>query len=234
MKAVILSAGRGKRLESLTNSVPKAMILINNKPMLQILIEQLKSVNVTDICIVVHYLKDKLIDYFKDGKQFGVNITYAEQTELAGNADALLKTEQFIKENRFFCIACDSLFETSLLNRLLNHKSPGVFTCKKVENPTRYGILVTESNKVKKIVEKPDVPPTNLANFSVWIFPKEIFDACKKIEKSRTGEYWVTDAIQLLINNGFDFEYEISKHIIDIGTKEQLEDAQKLAKQLKL
>lgn len=235
MKAVILAAGAGTRLRPLTNDIPKAMIPVNGKPMLQIILEQLKTIDVTEAVIIVHYLKDKIIDYFGDGSRFGLKIKYAEQKKMLGTADAVLKAEQYIKDNKFILIFCDSLFETDQLKRLLAHKNAdGVFTCKEVDDIRRFGILITEGKKVKKFIEKPETAPSKLASFSVFLMPIEIFDACKKIPKGPKGEYWLTDAIQLLIDKGMTFEYETSRHILDIGTHEQYKEAQELAKKLKL
>jgi len=86
MQAIIMAAGAGTRLKPLTDTMPKAMVSINGKPILQLIIEQLKTVGVTDFVVIVHYLKDKIIDYFGDGKKLGVKIHYAEQKELKGSA----------------------------------------------------------------------------------------------------------------------------------------------------
>lgn len=234
MQAVILAAGRGTRLQPLTDTIPKAMVSINGKPQLEILIEQLKTVGVNDITIVVHYLKEKIMKHFGDGSKFKVKIQYVEQKEMLGTANAVLCSEPFVKDKKFFLIFCDSLFETDLLERLLKHKSDGTFTCREVKDPSRFGILMIEGNKVIKFVEKPEHPPSHLASFSVFIMPREIYGACKKIKPGPKGEYWLTDAIQLLIDTGVTFEYEVSKCILDIGTHEQLAEAQDLARELGL
>lgn len=234
MQAVILAAGAGTRLKPLTDTMPKAMVLVNGKPMLQILVEQLKSVGVKDLIIVVHYMKEAVTSHFGDGKKFGVKITYVEQKGLKGSADAVCITEPFVKDDKFLVIACDSLFETDLLKRLMKHKSDGTFTCKEVADPRRYGVLVLDGKKVKRIIEKPEVPPSNLANFSVYILPKKVFEMCSKVKAGPKGEYWLPEAIQLLIDSGMNFDYEICNSILDIGTHEQLAEAQELAKKLGL
>jgi bifunctional UDP-N-acetylglucosamine pyrophosphorylase/glucosamine-1-phosphate N-acetyltransferase len=234
MQAIILAAGRGTRLQPLTDTTPKAMLSINGKPMLQIILEQVKTVGVTEVVIIVNYLKDHIKTYFGNGSKMGLKITYVEQPELRGSADAIARAEKHITDKRFLVIACDSLFETHLLKRLLKHTSPGVFTCTEVEDGRRYGILMTEGKKVVKIIEKPENPPTNLANLSVYILPHEIFKACREVKPGPKGEYWLPEAIQMLIEQGIEFEYEICSHILDIGTPEQLAEAQILAKKLGL
>ncbi|HLF55161.1 MAG TPA: nucleotidyltransferase family protein [Candidatus Nanoarchaeia archaeon] len=235
MQAVILAAGRGTRLQPLTDTIPKAMVKVNGKPMLQIVLEQLKTVNVKEVVIIVHYLKEKIIDYFGNGSKFGLKIKYVEQKEMKGTADAVAHAEPHITDDKFWLIFCDSLFETDQLTRILEHKDvDGVFTCKEVEDGRAFGILVTDGKKVTQFIEKPEHPPTNLASFSVFMMPKEIFEACKKVKPKTKGELWLTDAIQILIDSGKTFSYEKSKHILDIGTHEQLAEAQELAKKLGL
>jgi len=234
MQAVVTAAGKGTRLQPLTLDIPKAMIPVNGKPMLQIILEQLKTVGVTEVTIIVHYLKDKIIDYFGDGTKIGLKLNYVEQKEMKGTADAVLCAEQHITDDKFILIFCDSLFETDHLDKLLAHKSDGVFTCSEVEDGRRFGILVTDGPRVTQFIEKPENPPTNLASLSVFVMPKQIFGACKRVKVGPKGEMWLTDAIQMLINEGMNFEYEISKHIIDIGTHEQYAEAQELAKKLNL
>ena len=234
MKAVVMAAGAGTRLQPLTLDTPKAMIPVNGKPMLQVLLEQLKTAGVTEVVIIVHYLKDKIISYFGDGSKLGLKLTFVEQKEMKGSADAVLCAAPYVKDDRFFVIACDSLFETDQLSRVLAHKSDGVFTCKEVTDGRPFGILITEGKRIKQVIEKPENPPTNLANFSVYLLPQAVFEACRTVKPGVKGEYWLVDAIQMLIDKGKVFEFEVSKHILDIGTHEQLAEAQILAKKLNL
>lgn len=233
MKAVILAAGRGTRLAPLTDTVPKALVHINGRPMLDILLEQLSAVGVSEAVIVLNYLKEQIKSAVGSEKH-GVRITYAEQEKINGSAPALLCAEPHIQEEKFITIACDSLFETDLLQRLLEHDSDGVFTCREVEDGRRYGILETQGRRVTRIIEKPENPPTNLANFSVYVLPLDIFDACKNVPPGKNGETWLPDALQMLIEQGMIFTFEKSEHILDIGTREQLAEAQELAKKLNL
>lgn len=234
MQAVILAAGKGKRLHPLTQDLPKGMLPLNGKPLLQIIIEQLAAVGIKDIVIVVNYCKEKIINFFGSGYSLGVNLSYVHQPEMNGTANAVLQAESVITGDKFVCIACDSLFESGLLSRVLLHQTNGVITCKQVSDFRRYGMLKIKENKVMEIVEKPTFPPSNLANFSVYLFPKQIFSACQNVELSPRGEYEINDAIKMLIERGYTFSYEISSHIMDIGTFEQLSEAEAVARELGL
>jgi dTDP-glucose pyrophosphorylase len=233
MQAVILAAGRGTRLLPLTQDVPKALAPINDKPILEIILSQLKEVGVTDIIIIVHHLQEEIHNYCADSS-FEMKITCVEQKEMKGTADAVLQAEPYIHDDKFLCIAADSLFETELLHQLLKETSDGVITCKEVKDTKQWGILKVDGDKVLDMVEKPDDPPSNLANFSVYVFPKEIFAACKKVKLSKRGELEINDAIKMLINSGMYFTYIKCEHIIDIGTPEKLEKAEILAEKLGL
>jgi len=231
MQTIILAAGEGTRLRPLTLEMPKAMVPINGKPILEVILEQLKSVDITDVVVVVYYLKDKIMDYFGDGSKLGMKISYAVQEGIKGSADAVLCAEPFIHDDRFLIIACDSLFETAHLPRLLAHKQ-GCFTCTRVEDARRFGVLLTDGPRVVKIIEKPEVPPSNLVNLSVYLTDKSIFDACRDVKEGIKGEKWLPDALQALMDKGHIYEYEICNNILDIGTPEQLAEAQELAKKI--
>jgi dTDP-glucose pyrophosphorylase len=234
MQALILAAGQGKRLEPLTNTTPKAMLLINGKPLLQILVEQLRAVGVTDIVVVVHYLKEQITNHFGDGSRFGVRLTFVDQKEMKGTGHAVLCAKPYLAGERFLMIAGDSLFPTAHLRLLLNHTAPGVMTVHRVADGRRYGVITHEGSRVTKIIEKSLNPPTNLANFSAYVLPRAIFDACAKLVPGRLGEYWLIDAINDLIAQGMPFEFVEVPEIIDIGTPEQYAEAQELAKKIKL
>jgi bifunctional UDP-N-acetylglucosamine pyrophosphorylase/glucosamine-1-phosphate N-acetyltransferase len=234
MQAVILAAGQGKRLQPLTLNTPKAMIPINGTPMLEIILRQLKSVGVTEAVIVVHYLKEKITGYFGDGSKLGMRIKYAEQKEMKGSADAVLCAAPFITDERFLCIACDVLFDTAHLQSILAVETQGALSVHEVSDARRFGVIMHEGTRVTRIVEKSENPPTNLANASVYLFPREIFAACASIKPGINGENWITDAIQKLITSGTDFSFVNVKNWLDIGTPEQYAEAQVLARKLKL
>ncbi len=224
MKAVILAAGKGTRLLPLTENTPKSLVKINGVPMLNRMLKQLKDVGISEVVVIVHHLKEKVIDYCNNFQ--GIKVTCVEQEEMKGTADAVLCAEGHINE-RFLCLGVDSYFETSMLKELVSLEG-NVITCVEVEETSRYGILAVNGNEVTEIVEKPNDPPSNFANMSVYIFPIEIFDACKEVVPSARGELEVTDAINSLIEKGVSFSYFKAEKILDIGTPEQLKEAEEL------
>ncbi|OYT32480.1 UTP--glucose-1-phosphate uridylyltransferase [Candidatus Woesearchaeota archaeon] len=232
MQAIIMAAGRGKRMKGLCEEIPKPIMPVNGRCILEIILKQLSLVGVKEAVIVVKYKKQKIIDKI-GSERFGINIVYAEQKDIKGTGQAVLTAEPFIFDEKFYVIAGDSLFPTSVLTRLKDHPdADAVLTVCRVEDPSRFGVIETDDGRVTRIVEKSSNPPTNLANLSIYLFPKKIFDMCKRISLSPRGEYELTDAIQLLIDQGGIVEYEVIEKGLDVGTPEQLKEAQELAKEL--
>ncbi|OYT32482.1 hypothetical protein DRJ22_03255 [Candidatus Woesearchaeota archaeon] len=233
MQAVVLAGGKGKRLEPLTFEIPKAMVPVNGMPIIEIILKQLSEIGVKEVVIVVNYLKEKIMDFVGDNI-FGMKITYAVQKEAKGDGDALKYAEPYVNQDKFIMIACDSLFPTDHLKKIMRDDCDGVMTVCKVDDARRFGVIINEGDVVKKIVEKSPNPPTNLANTSIHYLPKEIFPTLYSLTPDKTGEYRIVYAIQKLINYGKIFKFQVVDKWLDIGTHEQLKEAQQLGKELNL
>jgi bifunctional UDP-N-acetylglucosamine pyrophosphorylase/glucosamine-1-phosphate N-acetyltransferase len=231
MRAIVLASGKGTRLNEITKDLPKSMVIIGNKPILEHIISNLRENRIRNITLVVGYKKEKIIDYFSDGKKFGVKISYAEQKKPdAGTADAVCSVEKIIGEDRFLLIYGDVVFEKDLIKELTSKskKSNFIICVKKVENPENYGVVEIKNGRVVRVVEKMQNPPSNLVNAGIYILPKEIFTAINKTKPSKRGEYELTDSIQILIDGGFECEFVlVGGFWIDIGNKENLMIAKK-------
>jgi phosphomannomutase/phosphoglucomutase len=205
-ETVILAGGLGTRLRPIIgNGTPKVMALYDGKPLLQRTIEVLREKNIREIIVVVSHLKEKIIDYFGDGGRFGVHIQYpTQENPRGGTADALSTAKSKVKGDKFLLIYGDNIFHSKTLDELLSVQGDydGIICGKEVENPSKFGILELEGSLVKKIHEKPKVPPSNIANTGLFILPKEIFSAIEETKISPRGEYELTDSIQILINRG--------------------------------
>ena len=121
MKAVILAGGLGTRLQPYTNSLPKPMLPLGEKPILEHLIEWIKKNGVKEIVLCVSYLRKKIEDYFGDGKKFGVKIEYAISKKPLATAGQLKTAERFI-DDTFVCLYGDSIYNFSLKNMISDHK----------------------------------------------------------------------------------------------------------------
>ena len=184
MKAVILAAGLGYRLKPLTETRPKPMLEIAGKPLLQYVIESLRENQIKDILIVVGYKREVIEDYFEFGDKFNVKIDYVLQEEALGVEDAILKTEEKMKnEEQFLVVHADVLADPELIGRTIktfkNLDADATISATLVENPQFYGVVVfSEDSKLEYIVEKPKPgeSPSNYAVAGVYVFKNIIFD----------------------------------------------------------
>lgn len=233
MKAVILGAGIGKRLHPITLEFPKVMVPINGKPILQKIIEDLKSLGIKEIVVVVGYLHEQIENFFGDGSKFGVKMHYALQKEQLGTGHALLQAEPFFNPDEpddldFVLIYGDNWVGPESIKKVMSPRPGiGVYSCSRVDNPERFGVIKNDGKRIVSIIEKPKDPPSNLAVAGIFRLPVQIFKALHVIPKSERGEYELHHASNLLLSQGFPFEWvEISKWT-DIGSKDDLERVSK-------
>jgi len=195
MKAVIIAAGEGKRFRPLTYTRPKALLPVANKPILQHLVDDLISLGMNEIIIVTNYMEDKIKKLFSDYK----NIKFVRQEKLNGTADAFGKAN-FVKET-FFALNGDEVVSKEDLDRLMkkHQEKKALVTVggMRINNPERFGVLVTEKDRIVKIIEKPKQVLDNLVNTGLYVFEPEFFDFIDKTKKSARNEYEITDSIQM-------------------------------------
>lgn len=160
MKAVILAGGLGTRLQPYTTFLPKAMLPLGDRPLLEHLIEWVKGNGVDSFVLCVSYLRKTIQDYFEDGSRFGVKIEYAIADRPLATAGQLKTAEEFLDET-FVCLYGDSVFDFSLKNMIEYHRRKKAFaTMGLYEYKTKlpYGFIdMDRTNRVKAWQEKPDV-----------------------------------------------------------------------------
>jgi len=225
VKAVILAAGEGVRLQPITLTRPKHLIKVGGKPILEHCLNVLKASGIKEALIVVHYMADAIRDYFGDGEKFGLKIEYVEQKGLLGTGNAVGVVEPYVKDD-FLMVYGDLLFTVEALEKVLSlhgeEKPAATVAVVPVEKPEDYGVVELEDGKyVKRLIEKPshEEAPTNLANAGICVFSTEIFEKVKETSASTRGEWEITDALSLLIREKKPVEaVEISREDwIDIG-----------------
>ena len=233
MKAVLLAAGEGVRLQPLTATRPKHLIRVGGKAILEHCINALKANGVTEALIVTHYMGEAIREYFGDGSRFGLKIEYAEQEAVLGTGNAAALTEPYV-DGDFLLIYGDLLFAPKAVKTVLGKykagKTSAVVAVVPVDKPENYGIIEFDSKKrFKCIVEKPkrEKAPSNLANAGLYVFSKEVFEALKRVKRSVRGEWELTDAVSLLSDEGKPvFVAEISREDwFDVGRPWDLLDA---------
>jgi bifunctional UDP-N-acetylglucosamine pyrophosphorylase/glucosamine-1-phosphate N-acetyltransferase len=206
MKAVILAAGEGVRLQPITSTRPKHLIKVGGKPILEHCLDAVRTSGIEETLMVIHYMGDAIRQYFGDGKKFGLKIEYVEQKAVLGTGNAVSIVEPHIKDD-FLLVYGDLLFSAEAVKNVIDlhkrEKPAATMAVVPVENPEEYGIVELEDEKhVKRIVEKPNrnEAPSNLANAGVYVFSTEIFDKIRETSASARGELEITDAISQLLN----------------------------------
>ena len=206
MKAVIPVAGIGKRLRPHTFTIPKALLNVAGKPILGHIIDSLVDMGVKELIPIIGYKGDLIREYLDDA--YDMPITYVVQEEQKGIAHAVSLTREFADNSELIIILGDTIIKTDF------NKIPAageyVLGVREVEDPSRFGICEVEDEIITGIVEKPDEPKSNLAVIGLYYFKDSgaLFEACRNvIERDITtkGEYQITDALQLMIENGTRF-----------------------------
>jgi UDP-N-acetylglucosamine diphosphorylase/glucosamine-1-phosphate N-acetyltransferase len=200
MKAVILAAGEGSRMRPLTYTRPKVMLPIANKPLIEHLLIAGSLAGITDFVFVVGYRNDQVRDYFLDGGKWGVRIEYSLQRQQRGTADALGEVRNLVGDC-FIVMNGDVLTSREDLAKLASGTGLAL-AGKEVDNLEGLGAVEVCEGKVIRIFEKTASPPSKLANAGFYRLTPAIFDAIALTPLSSRGEYELTDALQLLINQG--------------------------------
>lgn len=235
MKAVILAAGKGKRLRPITATRPKPLIPIAGKPLMEHTLLGLIDAGIDELLLVVGYKEEMIKAYFGEHKEnFDIKINYLTQEEYLGTAHATGYAKDFVRDDDFLLIYGDLLVDSKIFKELI-HKfkttpCEGLISLIEVHNPQNYGIISLDSNGfVEKITEKPspDLNLGNLANAGIYLFKSNIFKAIEQTEKSIRGEYEFTDSMEFLLNqmDGRIYGYNINNfYWNDIGLPWQLLD----------
>jgi NDP-sugar pyrophosphorylase family protein len=230
MKALILAAGIGRRLAPFTNFLPKPMLPVLNKPVLEHNILRLKEVGITEILINLYHLQEEIINYFGNGEKFGVNITWRIETTLSGPAGAVLAFKDIlINREDILILSGDGIHEFDIMEFVKHHKekkSELTVLMKEVENAGRYGVAhLDQDGKITEFIEKPPLPVDEKAIVScgVYCMNSKLLNLIPS-----NCEYDYADIIKGLINENKDvYGYITDDYWIDIGTPETLLKANK-------
>ena len=220
MKAIILAGGFGTRLLPYTKSVPKPMLPLDKKPILEHLIEWVRKNGVKEIVLCVSYLRKKIEDYFGDGKKFGVKIEYAVSNKPLATAGQLKTAEKFI-DGTFVCLYGDSIYNFSLRNMIAEHKkskSSVTMSLYDYKFNLRYGVIdTTNRGRVTSWNEKPEFSAK--INIGCYVMEQEILQLIPK-----NKPYGMDKVIQKVLAKKKKVGSVISKKgFIDIGDKETYE-----------
>lgn len=220
MKAVILAGGLGTRLRPYTKSLPKPMLPLGGKPILEYEIEWVRKNGIKEIVLCVSYLRNKIEDYFGDGKKFGVKIEYAISKKPLATAGQLKTAEKFI-DDTFVCLYGDSIYNFSLRNMIKHHKKSRANVTMSLFDyrfNLKYGVIDTKkSGQVTAWNEKPEFSAK--INMGCYVMEPEVL---KLIPKNK--EYGMDDVIRKVLSRKKKVSSVTSKNgFIDIGDKDTYE-----------
>ncbi|HEX7021419.1 MAG TPA: sugar phosphate nucleotidyltransferase, partial [Trueperaceae bacterium] len=199
MKGLILAAGLGTRLRPLSSIRPKHVVAVANKPLIVHSLDNLVEAGVQHVGIVVSHLT---VDYIKEALESydAAKITYINQEPPLGLAHAVKVSQDFLNDDPFVMYLADNLFEHGIREFVDAFKPEegvnAVLALVPVDNPRAFGVAVVKGDRVERLVEKPQNPPSNLAVAGVYVFDSHVHDIIEQLEPSARGEYEITDAIQ--------------------------------------
>jgi glucose-1-phosphate thymidylyltransferase len=215
MKGLILAGGFGTRLRPLTYTGAKQLIPIANKPIVFYGIESLVKAGVKEIGIVVGETAAEVMSVVGNGDRFGAKIEYIPQAAPLGLAHAIKISKKYLGEEPFIMYLGDNLLKEDLADLIKKFQTlnpDALILLTEVLNPQEFGVaVVDETGRVRKLVEKPKEPPSNLALVGVYIFNPRIFLAIDNIKPSGRNELEITDAIQWLLDNNHKVESSMVK-----------------------
>jgi glucose-1-phosphate thymidylyltransferase len=230
MKGIILHGGHGTRLRPLTHTGPKQLLPIANKPMSQYCIESIKNAGIDEIAIIVGGIgANKVKEYYKNGEDFGVKFTYISQDYPKGIAHAIQLCKNFVNNEKFLVFLGDNIIQKKIdhiAEKFKNSDSDASILLCEVDNPSRFGIADVKNGEIIKIMEKPKEPPTNLAVTGIYFLTPKIFDVIERLKPSWRNELEITDALQMLLQEGNKITYDtITDYWKDTGTPEDIINA---------
>lgn len=211
--AVILAGGEGVKMRPFTYEMPKPMIPVNDRPILEHLIERLKDHNIRRIILLTGYLGDKIQAHFGDGAKFGVQITYVHETKPLGTAGALVAAKQHLGTQPFFVFHGDVLADINLTDVAEFHQQYGrlaTMSLTSVRDPEAYGAVRLSGTKIVKFEEKPDAAASvsRLINAGIYVLDPAVLDLV--LQTQSTPTYLETDVFPQLVNQeqltGYNFE----------------------------
>lgn len=222
MKALIPAAGIGTRLRPHTLNKPKALLPVAGKPILGHIVDDLLAAGVDGFVIVIGFCGDAVREWFAADYP-GVPVEFVEQERMLGLGHALWTAREAVGEEPFFCILGDTILKADYDTLLGADRN--CIAVKPVDDPRRFGVVEMDGERVARFVEKPEVPPSDLAIVGAYLFRDagllwRSLDGIVSGDRRTRGEYQLTDALQLMLDEGAEFRILPVEDWLDCGKKE--------------
>jgi len=211
MQAVVLAAGEGTRMRPLTENTPKPMLPVADRPLVAHTADTAIEAGAEELIFVVGYEADAVREFFGDSYN-GVPVEFAVQEEQLGTADAVDAASEYL-DGPFAVLNGDNLYDEASLTDLFD-AAPSI-AAYQVPDPSNYGVLSTDGDRVTAIIEKPADPPTELANAGAYVFPAEAREWLD-VEMSERGEREITDVVTQVIESYDVTAVEVDRWL-DVG-----------------
>ena len=225
MKALIPSGGAGTRLRPITHTSAKQLVPIANKPILFYALEGIAAAGIRQVGLVVGDTAAEIEEAVGDGSAWGLEVTYIPQEAPLGLAHTVLISREFLGEDDFVMYLGDNVLKggiAKLVQAFAERPCDAQILLARVHDPQRFGVAELDGERIVRLIEKPENPPSDLALVGVYLFTPLIHEAVRAIAPSWRGELEITDAIQYLIDQG----REVRPHLVDGWWKDtgKLED----------
>ncbi len=206
MRALVLAAGKGERLWPLTETIPKPLLPIGGKSLLERILNSLVESGIGDIVLLVRFQASKIREKIGNGSEFGCRISYVNQKRLGGTADAVRACRDRVRrESRFLVIYADNYYEDDAVRTFVKKSSRTTgmaLATAEAEDPSPFGRVTVKQGRVVRIMEKTRDHRPGLVNAGLYALDNSIFEAIDRTHLSKRGELELTDSLKIIIEQG--------------------------------
>jgi glucose-1-phosphate thymidylyltransferase len=232
MKVIVPVAGKGTRLRPHTHTKPKSLVRVAGKPILGHLLDRLRTLPMEELILIIDpdESKETSIRQFVEPLA-PAPVRYIRQMELKGPAHAIFLAREYIDQD-VLIVFNDTLFDADM-TQIEKHTGDGIIWVREVEDPRRFGLVELAGKRIVRLVEKPEVPPSNLAMIGMYYLkdgPGLMASIARVMQAGRTvkGEFYLPDPLQMMLDEGYQLEAFSVQGWYDCGTIEALLDTNRI------